>query len=51
MAQIEIRLATVVRDVAFTMLIGIQCTGIYIDVRIHLLDGHLITSCLKELAR
>ena len=38
--QIEVRFRPVIRNVYFTMLIGIHGSGVHIDIGIKFLDGH-----------
>ena len=46
--EVQIRFRAVHSHIAFPMLVGIQGPWIHIDVRIELLDGHFVASCLKE---
>jgi hypothetical protein len=39
MAKIQIRLGTIVGDIALSVLIRIQCTGVDVDIRVKFLDG------------
>ena len=50
MSQIEIGLETILRHVALTMLIGIECAWIDVDIGVELLDSDLIAACLQQLA-
>ena len=44
--QVEVGLKAVLRDVAFTVFVGVQRTWIDVDVRVELLDGDLKTASL-----
>ena len=39
MSEVEVCLRTVIRNVALAVLIGIQCTRVYVDVGVKFLDG------------
>ena len=45
-AQIQIGLHTVYRHVALTVLVGVQRTGVDVDVGVELLDGHFVATRL-----
>ena len=49
-SQVEVGLKAVLRYVALTVLVGVQRTGVDVDIRIELLDGHLIAPRLQQLA-
>ncbi len=40
MTQIEVRFRPVVGDEALTVFVGVEGTGVYINVGVELLDGH-----------
>ena len=42
-------LRAVLRHIAFAVFIGVECTRVDVDVRVKLLDGYLVTSCLQQL--
>ena len=46
MSKVEVCLHSVDGDIAFAMLIGVQCSRVDVDIRVELLDGNIITSCL-----
>ena len=46
MAQIKVGFGTIVSDIAFTVLIGIEGTWVYINLRIEFLYGDSESSCL-----
>ena len=48
MAQVKVRLHAINGDIALSMLIGIEGARINVDVRVKLLDGDVVTSCLKK---
>ena len=48
MAEVQVCLLPVRRDVAFPMLIRVQCARIYVDVRVKLLNSDLIASGLQQ---
>ena len=45
-SQVEVGLETVLRHVALTVLVGVQCTWVDIDIRVEFLDGDLVAACL-----
>ena len=47
--EVEVGLHTILRHVALTVLVRVQRTWIDVDVRIKLLNGNVVTSCLKKL--
>ena len=49
-AEIQVRLHAVGRDVALAMLIGVQRSRVNVDVRVELLDSDLVATCLQQLA-
>jgi hypothetical protein len=49
MAQVKVGLRTIVGNKAFTVLIGVKSSGIYIYVGIQLLNSNRVSSCLKQL--
>ena len=48
MPEVEVGFMTVDGDVAFAMLIGVECTRVDIDVGVELLDGDTITARLEQ---
>ena len=48
-SQIEVGFVSVYGHIAFSVFIRIQCPRVDVDVRVKLLDGNLITSCLQQL--
>ena len=42
MPQVQIGLGTVFGHIAFSMLIGVECTGIYVEVGVKFLDGNTV---------
>ena len=48
MAQIEVGFVAIHGNVAFAVFIRVQCTRVDVDVRVKLLDGYLVTSCLQQ---
>ena len=46
--QVKVGFVSIDRHITFSMFIRVQCSGIYIDVRIELLDSYSITSCQKQ---
>ena len=51
MPEVQIGFRPIHRDVAFTMLIGVERARIHIDVGIEFLDGHAIASSLQEFGK
>ena len=51
MAQVEVGLHAVGCHVALTMLIGVQCSRVDVDVRVELLNGNMVAPCLQQLAQ
>ena len=47
MPQVQIRFGSIVSDITFTMFIGIERTGINVDIRVELLNGDFKTLRLK----
>jgi len=47
-SQVEVGLVTIYRNIAFSVLVRVQCSRINIDIRVKLLNGYFITSCLKQ---
>ena len=50
MTQVEIGFKTILRHIALAVLIGIQRTWIYVDVRVELLDGDFVATRLQQLS-
>ena len=48
MSQVEIGFMSVYGNIAFSMLIRVQSSRVDVDVRVKLLDGYIITSCLQQ---
>ena len=48
-AEVEVGLHTVDGDIALAVLVWIECSRIDVDVRVKLLDGDVVASCLQEL--
>ena len=46
MSQVEVSFLSVYRNIAFAMLVRIQCSRIDVDIRVKLLDGNVIPSSL-----
>ena len=46
MPQVKVGLVAVYGDITFAVLVWIQGTRVDVDVRVKLLDGYLVTSCL-----
>ena len=46
MSQVEVGFLSVYRNIAFAMLVWIQCSRIDVDIRVKLLDGNVIPSSL-----
>ena len=47
--EVEVGLHTILCYVALTVLVRVQRTWVNVDVRIKLLNGNVVTSCLKKL--
>ena len=50
MPQVEVGFHSVGSDVAFAVLVGVECARVDVDVGVELLDGNPIASCLKQFA-
>ncbi len=50
MSEVKVGFCTVFSYVTFAMLIGIQCTWVYVYIRVELLNSYIISSCLHRLA-
>ena len=48
--QVEVGLHAVGSDVAFAVLVGVECAGVDVDVGVELLDGNLVAPCLEQFA-
>ena len=48
-AQVQIRLHTIDCHIALTMLVGVQRSWVDVDIRVELLDGDFIATCLQQL--
>lgn len=48
MTQVEIGFMTIHGYIAFAVFIRVQCTRVDVDIRVKLLDGYLVTSCLQQ---
>ena len=51
MSQVQICLCTVDRDIAFAVFIRVQGPGVYVDVRVELLNGHGVTAGLEQFSQ
>ena len=49
-SQVEIGFHSVYGDITFTVFVGIECSGVDVDIGIELLNGDIVTPCLQELA-
>ena len=49
-AEVEVRFLSVVRHVAFAVLIGVERTGVDIDVRVEFLDRNVVAARLEQFA-
>ena len=49
MTEVKICLHAIYSNVAFSMLIRIEGARVNVDVRIKLLNGNVVASCLKKL--
>ena len=47
-SQVKIGFMAVYGHIAFSMLIRIQCSRVDVDIRVKLLDGYIVTSCLQQ---
>ena len=47
-AQVEVGFGSVLRDVAFAVLVGVERAGVDVDVGIELLDGHRVAAGLQQ---
>ena len=45
--QVEVGLCAILRNVALTVLVGIERTGIHIDIWVQLLNGYRVTTSLQ----
>ena len=50
MTEVEVGLHAVHRNVAFTVLVWVECSRVDVDVRVKLLNGDVISPCLKQLS-
>ena len=50
-AQVEVRLGAVFRDIALAVFVRVERTGIDVDVGIEFLDGDAQAACLQELGQ
>ena len=48
--QVEVGLKTILCHVALTVLIGVQCPWVNIDIRVELLNRHLVAACQQQFA-
>ena len=48
-AQVEVGLKTILGDIAFAVLVGVQRPGIDVDVGVELLNRDLVATCLQQL--
>ena len=48
--QVEVGLHAVGSNVAFAVLVGVECAGVDVDVGVELLDGNLVAPCLEQFA-
>ncbi len=46
--QVEVRLGAVLGDVALAVLVGVERSGIYVDVGVEFLNGHRVTAGLQQ---
>jgi len=51
MTQIEVGFSTIFGNITLTMLIGVECSRIDIDVWIEFLDGYCKPTCQKKLGQ
>ena len=49
-SQIQVCLETVLRYVAFAVLVRVQGSRVNVDIRVELLDGDLVAACLQQFA-
>ena len=49
-SQVQIRLETILRHVALTVLVGVQRARVDVDVGVELLDGYLVAASLQQFA-
>ena len=49
-SQVEIGLHAIGGDIAFAVLVGVECAGVDVDVGVELLDGNLVAPCLEQFA-
>ena len=49
-SQVEVGLMSIHGDVALPVFVWVESTRVDVDVRVELLDGHFIPSCLKQFA-
>ena len=49
-SEVEVRLHAIVRHVAFAMFVGVECSGVDVDVGVELLDGDTVSSGLEQFA-
>ena len=48
--QVKVSLMSVGCHIALAMLIRVKCTRVNVDIRVKLLDGDVVSSCLKKLS-
>ena len=48
-AEVEVGFHAVNGDVAFSVLVGVECSRVDVNVRVKFLDSDVVTSCLQEL--
>ena len=46
--EVEVGFHAVNGDVAFSVLVGVECSRVDVDVRVKFLDSDVVTSCLQE---
>ena len=47
-SEVEVCLHSVDCDITLSVFVGIECSGVDIDVRVKLLDGDVVTPCLQQ---
>ena len=48
--EVKVCHVSINRHVALAMLMGVQCTRVNVDVRVELLDGYVVATCLQQLS-
>ena len=47
-AEVEVSFVSVNGHVAFAVLVGVERTGVDVDIRVELLDCHIVATCLQQ---